>query len=295
VRWQLENAGGRPLALRLTVSLSGGLGEAAVDMVTVPPGSRRALYQTPTLAPAAYRLETLANASLHARAVATEAGREATLFEQSFPLALRAKNDLVWGPRFRYARYLCAWITPHDPRVAALVGAAAQIARTLPSASGRRGITLGHYGLLGRRPEEVDANVEQVARALFLAVKRHGLSFVSSAISFGEADVQRIRLPHESLEQHAANCVDGAVLYASLFENLGLEPVVLLLPGHALAGVRRRPRGRILPLDATYTPTSSFEQALAAGRDRARRAEARGALHVLDVRRLRPRIPPLPT
>jgi len=38
-----------------------------------------------------------------------------------------------------------------------------------------------------------------------------------------------------------ANCIDGAVLYASLFEAIGLEPVIVLVPGHAFVGVKTSP------------------------------------------------------
>jgi len=53
-----------------------------------------------------------------------------------------------------------------------------------------------------------------------------------------------VRLPQESVLQKSANCIDGAVLFASLFENIGLEPLIVLTPGHAFIGVRLAPNSR---------------------------------------------------
>ena len=48
----------------------------------------------------------------------------------------------------------------------------------------------------------------------------------------------------ESILQKSANCIDGAVLFSSLFENIGLEPLIVLIPGHAFVGVRLAPNSR---------------------------------------------------
>ncbi len=53
---------------------------------------------------------------------------------------------------------------------------------------------------------------------------------------------QPIRLPHETLALASANCMDVSVAFASAAENIGLQPLVVIVPGHALAGVRRRRR-----------------------------------------------------
>jgi hypothetical protein len=72
-------------------------------------------------------------------------------------------------------------------------------------------------------------------------------------------------MPAESLRQVSANCIDGAVLYASLFENLGMEPVVVLVPGHAYVGVQLAENSdKYLYLETALTGRASFAAAVAA-------------------------------
>jgi len=54
-------------------------------------------------------------------------------------------------------------------------------------------------------------------------------------------------------------------LYASLFENLGMEPAVVLDPGHAYLGVRTaRNSERYLYFDTALTGRADFETAVTA-------------------------------
>jgi hypothetical protein len=81
----------------------------------------------------------------------------------------------------------------------------------------------------------------------------------------GHEDVsERVRMPAESLEQTSANCIDGAVAYAALFENLGMEPVIALVPGHAYVGVRVAPgSSRYLYIETSLTGRTTFDGAVA--------------------------------
>ena len=76
---------------------------------------------------------------------------------------------------------------------------------------------------------------------------------------------ERVRYPRESLHANSANCIDGALLYASLFENLDMEPIVLLVPGHAYVGVRlTRTSTRYLYIETSLTGRTSFDAAVGA-------------------------------
>ena len=57
--------------------------------------------------------------------------------------------------------------------------------------------------------------------AIFQALKRSGVSYVTSIYTFGDfsSDAQRIRLPQETLTLDTANCVDVSVAFAS-----GMDP-----------------------------------------------------------------------
>ena len=76
-------------------------------------------------------------------------------------------------------------------------------------------------------------------------------------------ETQRIRLPRETLVLNNANCIDVSVLFASAMENLGMRPVVVIVPGHAFAGVRLDPLTEdILYVDLTVLPNGTFRSAI---------------------------------
>ena len=47
---------------------------------------------------------------------------------------------------------------------------------------------------------------------------------------------QHVRLLDQSLNNSQANCVDGAVLIASALRKIGIEPILVLIPGHCYLG-----------------------------------------------------------
>jgi hypothetical protein len=289
VRWELFASGAGAVQCEVSCRLQGELSDPAVDTVVVPAGRRRVLFQTPVLSPLAYRGSAVMQTAMEVTAAV--GGRR--VMAEHHPVIVRAKNDVPWGQALRWSRYIAGWVTPHDDRVQEVLGRAGPIAAQMTDARGHRGVTLGRYELLGNRPDHVQANVGKVVEALYLAVKAWGLSYVSSSVHLHEP-VQRVRFPRESLEQHAIACLDGTVLFASLFEALGLEPLVAIIPGHAMVGVRRVRKGGPRLLDSTYVPTAGFEQAREAARERAREAQLQGRLVLIDIAQERRRIPPLP-
>jgi len=71
-------------------------------------------------------------------------------------------------------------------------------------------------------------------------------------------------MPRASLRDSSANCIDAAVMYASLFENLGMDPEVIVVPGHAYVGVRvAQGSSTFLLIDAALTGRATFEAAVA--------------------------------
>lgn len=102
--------------------------------------------------------------------------------------------------------------------------------------------------------------------AIFQALRHSGVSYVTSIYTFGDFSgaAQRIRLPQETLTLDTANCIDVSVAFASAVENLGMDPAIVIVPGHAFAGVRLgREAQDWLYLDLTVLPRGTFQQALA--------------------------------
>lgn len=77
--------------------------------------------------------------------------------------------------------------------------------------------------------------------AIFTELRSRGVIYRNISSSYFEG-YQPISLPRDSVAMRAANCIDGALLFASILENIGFEPVLHLVPGHAYVGVRSAPR-----------------------------------------------------
>ncbi|MBE7495310.1 MAG: FHA domain-containing protein [Verrucomicrobiaceae bacterium] len=47
---------------------------------------------------------------------------------------------------------------------------------------------------------------------------------------------QQVRFVDQTINSSQANCVDGSVIFASILRQIGIEPVLVLVPGHMFAG-----------------------------------------------------------
>ena len=177
------------------------------------------------------------------------------MFAQSRPILIHSGSDLYWGKQFSNAQVVARWVTPHDRAVLDLVSSAKTF---VPN--GR----MPGYNISERRDRELPAQVRRQAEAVFNALKRSGFSYVSSIYTFGDfiKVSQRIRLPRETLQLDTANCMDISVAFASAIENLDMNPILVIIPGHALTGLRLGPQSSdILYLDLTVLPKGTFRQA----------------------------------
>jgi hypothetical protein len=117
--------------------------------------------------------------------------------------------------------YLASFVTPNAPDLMKFLRLAADL-HPDKRLVGYQGTEAG-----------VDAQVE----ALFKALKQEAsIKYINSRISFSPelgAANQRVRLPRESLMTKSANCIDGAVLFASLLEAISMSPALVVVPGHA--------------------------------------------------------------
>jgi hypothetical protein len=162
---------------------------------------------------------------------------------------------MFWGKGFKYAQFIASWVTPHDARVEKILSQAKELmpGRRLP----------GYEDWKNAAGQEHETRLQ--ARAIYTALQRQKLSYVKSSLTFGSnTDVsERIRTPRESIVASSANCIDAAVLFASAFENLGMEPVIVLVPGHAYVGVKSAENAeRYLYIDVALTGRFPFDTAV---------------------------------
>jgi hypothetical protein len=77
--------------------------------------------------------------------------------------------------------------------------------------------------------------VYRQAYALWHALSQRDVRYSSITASVAESESvasQHVRMIDESINNGQANCVDGSVLLASLLRKIGIEPMLVMVPGH---------------------------------------------------------------
>lgn len=250
----ISNQSERPVLQQVSAEVPGWT-RPVTQNVILGANETRSLRINPELLPAAYSNGEIRRGLLHVR-VTDATG--AQVFSQDRPVMLHSSSDLYWGNKFSNAQFVARWVTPHDPAVLQLI---AQARAYVPN--GRMPGYNSPRGAMSAKA--MAAQVRMQAQAIFEALRRSGISYVSSIYTFGNfvGDAQRIRLPRETLTTNTANCIDTSVTFASAIENLGMNPVLVIVPGHAFAGVRLGPQLQdVLFVDLTVLPRGSFAQAI---------------------------------
>jgi len=248
---RVTNSGPELLRNRITVQVPG-WSDQEIQLAELSGGESHTFLFAPTFLPRFYRNLEIAAATA-VISVTDPAGN--IVHKETVPIRLRSVDDLYWGRDFEYAPFIASWVTPHDPAVERL------LTRAKEFVSGRR---LPGYETDEPRVQERSTFLQ--ARAIYRALHEQGVSYVKSSMTLGrhEEVSERVRMPAESLQQVSANCIDGAVMYAAMFENLGMEPVIVLVPGHAYVGVRvARGSNRFLYIETSLTGRATFDTAVA--------------------------------
>ena len=74
---------------------------------------------------------------------------------------------------------------------------------------------------------------------------------------------KHVRLIGDSTREGQANCVDGSVLFASIFRKIGLDAYLVLLPHHMMVAVSTEASedSPVIPLETTLLAEASLSQA----------------------------------
>lgn len=201
------------------------------------------------------------NTQLIIRVTALDPAGEHAVYEKSYPVTLLPRDTLLLseaiGADYRRLTFnnVAAWITPNARSIDVF------LARAKERNSGK---------FTGTQ----SATVPQV-KALWDELHEQGMSYVMDpAVLTDTGHAQRTRLPSEVLMTKNAQCLEGTVLFATLMEAIGIEPLVVVIPGHAFVGWKLgekdpgfRP-GDMVFLETTAVHTLGFEAAV-------RRANAR--------------------
>ena len=93
--------------------------------------------------------------------------------------------------------------------------------------------------------------VRDLLTSLFSALRGLGITYSSITNTYFDG-WQHVRRVSESIQALSANCIDGALVFASAAELLGVEPVLIYRSSHAYVGIRSAPGSPIIwPIETT--------------------------------------------
>jgi very-short-patch-repair endonuclease len=165
------------------------------------------------------KLDEAEKASIRIKAVTAGA----TLAEINHTIEVLAYDQ--WAGTRCLPELLAAFSMPNSVVVDRLLGKASTLLR-------KSGAELSLDGYQSKNRERVWKQVS----AIYSALLAEGLHYSNPPASF-VADGQKIRTPERIFDGRVATCLDLAMLFASCFEQAGLNPVVLFKEGHAWIGV----------------------------------------------------------
>jgi len=281
VQLRIDNSawGSLPAQIYAKASIEG-YSDEAVSSVLVPAGECEEIALLPTLQQGpVMKLTEIRPATLRVTVRQVGAANELMLLDQTYAVKLHAHDTALLavlkpdGSVMDLTDHLCAFVTPHDPEIENLLRKAVE--------HHPKHRIVGYQGT--NNADEGRSIVREQVRALYNALRKDaGMVYINSPLNFGKQEgqiTQRVRLPAASLHesQSRANCIDGAVLYASVLEAAGLEPQIVIVPGHAFVGWRvwsGVPKYDFL--ETTLTGSDEFEAALKLGNQEYEQARQKG-------------------
>jgi len=193
----------------------------------------------------------------------------------------------TWSDNFSNSPLVAAFVTKLDDPVKAFAGMVSQYAGGVAASAN-------------------DDDAIKFCKALYELEVFNGISYQTTGgflTEYGSGG-QDIKYPRDVLRDKAGNCIELAILCASVCESVGLKSLIITIPGHAFP-VIILPSGQLLPIEATGVggaavgKSASFEEAVRIGRKNVQELEM-GRYFVVNVQDLQsqglstPELPKLP-
>jgi hypothetical protein len=255
VSFRIVNSGAQTKRLKLVTYVEG-FSARSVETIEVETLVPAEAVQLPTFFPEQLaRLTELTRATVNVEVQdldnRTEVHRTIPVWllaRTTAPLKVKDPSSGTWKDM---TRYLGAFVTPNAPPIMTYVR------KALDKHPLKR--------LVGYQVNEAEVTAQ--VRAIYEALAESGIAYVNSIIDFTPEigmNNQRVRLPRESLADCSANCIDGAVLLASLLEAISLNPAIVIVPGHAFVAWETGRNSQVWKyLETTMVSTHSFDEACA--------------------------------
>ena len=153
--------------------------------------------------------------------ISVEKGED-VLAETDIPVDILAYDQ--WSGVSMMPELITAFCSPNHPAVNELVSEAAVY---LKEWTGSPAFT----GYQSEDPNEV----KRQAAAIYAALQARGIAYTMPPASF-EKTGQRVRLPDAVLNGKQGTCLDLTLLFVSCLEQVGINPLIVIMNGHAFAG-----------------------------------------------------------
>ena len=163
---------------------------------------------------------------------------------QVYYSSLRPEDCADWSDRFNLGAVVVASFVTHEDPV-------------IQQAAGRIAKWVGGSNALGSDEEAL-----KYMAAVYLFM---GENIAYQTPPGGESDkkfLQHVKYGRDVLKNKAGTCIDLAILYGSLCQAVGLEPVLYNIPGHCFPAVKLPQSGKVIPIESTMIGKASFEDAV---------------------------------
>lgn len=154
--------------------------------------------------------------------IASESQQFSKLYEHSYPVDVYAYDE--WTGLRALPEILAAFVTPNLDVVEQLMSNSAQLLGKQTSSS-----ALDGYQANSKK------RVSEILNAIYDSVREQSIRYSNPAASF-EKTGQRVRFGTQMMKSKLGTCLDLSLLFASIMEQAGLHPLVLLHHGHAYVG-----------------------------------------------------------
>ena len=130
-----------------------------------------------------------------------------------------------WGGVAAAPDLLAAFVRPNDPAVDLVI-------RDAATALAKAGKATAIDGYKAQRK----ARAYEIAEAIWIALAGRKITYVLPPASF-ERSGQKVRSPSDIIDRRVGTCLDLSLLYVACAEQAGLNPILVLVAGHAFVGV----------------------------------------------------------
>lgn len=186
------------------------------------------------------------------RAYVLENNLEILIFSESYLANIEPMQ--LMGPEYLgvdLTLWQNVWVTPNMDSISSIHS---EMSKIMPS--------YGGYQLFGY--DSMEESINKQVQTVYEVLRDKGIQYVSNT-TVGSSG-QKIKYPIEVLRTKQANCIEGALLFASILESIGIDVAIVDVPGHAfIAWKTEKESSKLNFLETTLawneTPVS-FEDAV---------------------------------